>query len=229
MTSSPNKAVVLLSGGLDSATCLAVARDRGFTCCALSFRYGQRHSIELSAAAKVATADGAAEHLILDIDLNRWGGSALTSSEIPVPKGGCSTGIPATYVPARNLIFLSFAVAWAETLDARDIFIGVNAVDYSGYPDCRPQFIDAFSACAKLGTKAADAAWQFQIHTPLQGLDKAGIIRLGMDLKVDYSLTHSCYDPDDQGNACACCESCEIRKKGFIQAGIPDPTQYQEN
>jgi len=226
MSSDRKKAVVLLSGGLDSATCLAVAGNEGFECYALSFNYSQRHSAELSAAAKVSASLGAKEHIIIDFDLRKWGGSALTSSNIDVPDAGTSNGIPPTYVPARNTIFLSFASGWAETLGARDIYIGVNSVDYSGYPDCRPAFISAFEKCVTLGTKACDEGWSFKIHAPLQSLAKSEIIKLGSSLGVDYSLTHSCYNPDPKGFACGKCDSCVIRKNGFKAAGVADPTRY---
>jgi 7-cyano-7-deazaguanine synthase len=210
-----------------SVTKLAYALEKGFECHALSFSYGQRHSIELKAAKKVAKKLGAAQHFIVNIDLRKWGGSALTSSGLKVPKTGVKKGIPVTYVPARNTIFLSFAVAWAETIGARDIFIGVNSLDYSGYPDCRPQFIRAFAKCANLGTKATDEGWKFKIHAPLQKLTKAEIIKLGTKLGLDYSITHSCYDPDPKGRACGRCDSCRLRKKGFQEAGIKDPTVYK--
>lgn len=219
------KAVVLLSGGLDSATCLALASVGGFECHALSFRYGQRHQVELECARKVAAHFRAAAHVVVDIDLRLWGGSALTA-DMAVPDAGSTSGIPVTYVPARNTIFLSFAIAWAETLSARDIFIGVNSVDYSGYPDCRPAFISAFAECARLGTKACDEGWKFNIHTPLQQLKKAEIIQLGMTNGVDYSMTHSCYNPAADGKACGRCDSCELRRQGFAAAGVPDPTLY---
>ena len=221
------KAVILLSGGLDSATVLAYAVKKGFECYTISFNYGQRHKIELRAADKISRHFHAAHHFNVKIDLRKWGGSALTSSGIKVPKGGVKKGIPVTYVPARNTIFLSFAVAWAETIGARDIFIGVNSLDYSGYPDCRPQFIRAFAKCANLGTKATDEGCKFKIHAPLQKLTKSEIIRLGTKLGVDYSLTHSCYDPDQKGHACGKCDSCRLRKKGFEEAGIKDPTVYK--
>jgi 7-cyano-7-deazaguanine synthase len=221
------KAVILLSGGLDSATVLAVAERNGFECYAISFNYGQRHDIELKAAEAVAKHIGAAKHITVEFDLAKWGGSALTSDSIDVPKENAgSAGIPVTYVPARNTIFLSFAVGWAETLGAKDIFIGVNSVDYSGYPDCRPEFIASFAETARLGTHAADEGWRFEIHAPLQTLDKSEIIELGHSLGVDYSLTHSCYDPDDDGAACGRCDSCALRANGFEKAGIPDPTKY---
>ncbi len=220
------KAVVLLSGGLDSATCLAIAKSEGFECYALSFDYGQRHECELLAAKTIAGAMGVADHVVIKIDLRKWGGSALTS-DIAVPDAGGAAGIPVTYVPARNIIFLSFATGWAEVLGAKDIFIGVNSVDYSGYPDCRPRFIEAFRQCANIGTKAEDEGWQFNIHAPLQTLDKSAIIRRGIALGVDYSLTHSCYNPGADGRACGRCDSCSLRRKGFEAAGIPDPTNYQ--
>ncbi|MHB9139469.1 MAG: 7-cyano-7-deazaguanine synthase QueC [Victivallaceae bacterium] len=220
------KAVVLLSGGLDSATCLAIAKGEGFECYALSFDYGQRHECELLAAKTVARAMGVTEHVVIKIDLRKWGGSALTS-DIAVPDAGSTAGIPVTYVPARNIIFLSFATGWAEVLGAKDIFIGVNSVDYSGYPDCRPRFIEAFRQCVNIGTKAEDEGWQFNIHAPLQILNKSEIIRQGIALGVDYSLTHSCYNPEADGRACGKCDSCSLRRKGFEAAGIPDPTKYQ--
>jgi 7-cyano-7-deazaguanine synthase len=222
-----SNAVVLLSGGLDSATALAIARAEGFTPFALSFRYGQRHGIELEAAARVAAAMSVAEHAIVDIDLRRFGGSALTA-DIAVPKGrdaeAMATGIPATYVPARNTVFLSFALAWAETLGAGDIFIGVNALDYSGYPDCRPEYIAAFASLANLATRAAvEGHRQVRIHAPLIRLTKAEIIRQGQALGVDYALTSSCYDPQPGGKPCGQCDSCQLRAKGFAEAGVPDP------
>lgn len=220
-----NKAVILLSGGLDSATCLAIAKAQHFECYALSFDYGQRHECELQAAREVAATIEVEQHIVVNIDLRLWGGSALTD-DIVVPDAGSSTGIPITYVPARNLIFLSFATGWAETLHAKDIFIGVNSVDYSGYPDCRPKFINAFSECARVATKADDEGWAFNIHAPLQELNKAEIIKLGTDLGVNYGLTHSCYNPDKDGLACGKCDSCDLRRKGFIDAGIADPTKY---
>ncbi len=225
----PN-AVVLLSGGLDSATTLAIARRDGFTLHALSFRYGQRHAIELDAAANVARQLGAAAHAVIDIDLRRFGGSALTA-DIPVPKGRSaeemSGAIPVTYVPARNTIFLSYALAWAEVLGAHDIFIGVNALDYSGYPDCRPEYIAAFERMANLATKAGvEGTLRFKIHTPLVNWTKAEIIRRGVELGLDYSLTHSCYDPDDAGRPCGHCDSCLLRLKGFAEAGLNDPLVY---
>ena len=223
------KAVILLSGGLDSATCLAVARRDGFETYALSFSYGQRHTSELDAARRVARAGGAKEHRIFDLGLSQWGGSALTDPALAVPKGESADAegiIPITYVPARNLVFLSLAAAWAETLDANDLFIGVNSVDYSGYPDCRPEFIDAFRRAVTLGTRTADDGGEWRIHAPLQHLGKAEIIRLGVSLGVDYSLTVSCYEADSEGRACGDCASCHLRREGFRAAGVPDPTCY---
>jgi 7-cyano-7-deazaguanine synthase len=221
------RAVVLLSGGLDSATVLAVARADGYAPYALSFRYGQRHAVELEAARRVAEALGAVEHVVLDIDLRAFGGSALTS-DIPVPKDRpvekLDDGIPVTYVPARNTIFLSFALAWAEVLDADDVYLGVNALDYSGYPDCRPEYIEAFERMADLATKGAvEDGRRLRIHTPLIELTKAQIIRRGLDLGVDYGLTHSCYDPGPDGRPCHRCDSCRLRAKGFAEADVPDP------
>jgi 7-cyano-7-deazaguanine synthase len=223
------KAVCLLSGGLDSATALACARRDGFATCALSFDYGQRHRVELEAAARVARHLGAAEHRVFRIDLRAFGGSALTA-DIAVPKdrdpAHLAREIPVTYVPARNTVFLSIALAWAEVLGASDIYIGVNAVDYSGYPDCRPEFIRAFEQMANLATKAGvEGRQRLRIHTPLLHLSKAGIIRLGLELGVDFSLTHSCYDPA-AGLACGRCDSCLLRKAGFAEAGVPDPLPY---
>jgi len=220
------KAVVLLSGGLDSATCLAIAQSRGYACHALSFDYGQRHEVELEAARRIAAAAKVEQHIVIRIDLRQWGGSALTSDGIAVPEAGSTQGIPVTYVPARNTIFLSFATGWAEVLGARHIFIGVNSLDYSGYPDCRPEFIAAFSECARLGTKAADEGWSFIIDAPLQYLKKSEIIELGAGLGIDYSLTHSCYNPSSDGLACGHCDSCMLRRQGFAEAGVPDPTRY---
>jgi 7-cyano-7-deazaguanine synthase len=219
-------AVCLLSGGLDSATCLALARRDGFACYALTFDYGQRHRVELEASAKVAASLGAARHLVIPIHLRLFGGSALTG-DLAVPKTGVAEGIPVTYVPARNTVFLSLALAWAEVLSSSDIFIGVNAVDYSGYPDCRPEFIAAFERMAQLATKAGvEGRARMQIHTPLGKLSKAEIIRLGETLGVDFRLTHSCYDPDPNGNPCGLCDSCRIRLKGFREAALEDPLQY---
>jgi 7-cyano-7-deazaguanine synthase len=221
------RAVVLLSGGLDSATTLAVARQQGYVAYAISFRYGQRHQVELDAAARVAEALGAAEHVVIDIDLRRFGGSALTS-DIPVPhRDGLEDldeGIPVTYVPARNTVFLSYALAWAETLEASDIFIGVNALDYSGYPDCRPEYIEAFERMANLATKAGvEGRQNLRIHAPLIELTKGQIIQIGRSLGVDYGLTHSCYDPDRSGRPCGSCDSCLLRAKGFAETGVDDP------
>lgn len=220
-----NIAVILLSGGLDSATTLAIARDRGFECFALSFDYGQRHAVEINAARRVASHFNAREHKVVEIDLTQIGGSALTDDAIDVPEQP-SDGIPVTYVPARNTIFLSFALAYSEVLDAFDIFIGVNAVDYSGYPDCRPEYIAAFEKTAKLATKAGVEGGNYKIHTPLINLTKPEIIRTGTELGVDYALTVSCYQADSQGRACGVCDSCRIRSNGFKSAGIPDPTLY---
>lgn len=224
------KAVVLLSGGLDSATCCAVARSEGYEIFALSFSYGQRHSIELDCASKIAFFCGALQHQVANIDLRAFGGSSLTA-DIDVPKNRNSAEpsdeIPNTYVPARNTIFLSFAVGWAEVLGCDDIFIGVNAIDYSGYPDCRPEFIKAFEKMANLSTKAGVQGRHLSIHTPLINLHKSEIIQLGSSLGLDYGLTHSCYDPDPQGLACGACDSCIIRRKGFQEAGVADPTRYR--
>ena len=227
----PRKAVCLLSGGLDSTTVLAVALERGFECYALSFDYGQRHRIELEAASRVAKAQGAKDHRIALIDLRMFGGSALTSA-IDVPKHRSADemthGIPITYVPARNTVFLSFALAWAEVLEASDIFIGVNAIDYSGYPDCRSEYIAAFEIMANLATRAGvEGVTKIKIHSPLMELDKAGIIRLAASLNVDLKLTHSCYDPDSEGHACGGCDSCMLRLKGFAEAGLTDPAEYR--
>lgn len=225
------KAVCLLSGGIDSSTCLAVAKSEGFRCYALSFDYGQRHRIELEAACRVARALGVEEHKIIKIDLRAFGKSALTD-EIDVPKGRSleeiRAEIPVTYVPARNTIFLALALAWAEVLESSDIFIGVNAIDYSGYPDCRPEFIQAFEYMANLATKAGvEGRVRLRVHTPLIHLSKAEIIQLGARLGVDFSLTHSCYDPDETGKPCGLCDSCLLRRKGFEEAGIPDPLEYR--
>lgn len=220
------KAVVLLSGGLDSATILAVARRDGYACHALSFAYGQRHKAELDAAARVAKALGVAAHKTVALDLSAIGGSALTDASIPVPDHP-SEGIPSTYVPARNTVFLAVATGWAEVLEARDIFIGVNAVDYSGYPDCRPEFIAAFQEVANLGTKAGVEGEGMRIQAPLVKLSKAEIVQLGTRLRVDYSLTVSCYTADTQGRACGVCDSCRLRRQGFAEAGIKDPTVYR--
>lgn len=220
------KAVVLYSGGLDSTTCLAIAQAEGFTPHAISFAYGQRHAYELEIAKKYAIVLGAAEHLVVDFDLRLMGGSALTS-DIDVPKEGVGNDIPVTYVPARNTIFLSFALGWAEVLGAFDIFIGVNALDYSGYPDCRPEYIAAYEQMANLATKAGvEGAGRFRIHTPLISLSKADIINKGVQLGVDYGKTHSCYDPTPAGLSCGQCDSCRLRLKGFAEAGLVDPLEY---
>lgn len=226
------KAVVLLSGGVDSATTLAIARTMEFEICALSFRYGQRHMVELDAARRIARCNAVARHLTVDIDLRLIGGSALTS-DLAVPKSrnveALASDIPITYVPARNTIFLSYALAWAEVLGSSDIFIGVNALDYSGYPDCRPEYIEAYVHMANLATKAGvEGRQKLKIHTPLIHLSKAQIIRKGLDLGVDYSLTHSCYDPAADGAACGQCDSCLLRLKGFQEAGLTDPVKYKK-
>ena len=225
------KAVVLLSGGLDSTTSLAIAKSEGFECYALSFRYGQRHAVEINRARKVAAHYEVAQHVIAKIDLRAFGGSALTSN-MKVPKGrklkDMSTGIPVTYVPARNTIFLSFAIAWAEVLGAHDIFIGVNALDYSGYPDCRPEYIESFETTANLATKTGvEDSRRLKIHTPLIALTKAQIVERGLKLGVDYKMTSSCYDPSPNGLACGMCDSCLLRQKGFKENGIDDPIRYK--
>ena len=234
MTCTRRPAIVLSSGGLDSTTCMAIAADRGFApLFSLSFDYGQRHRFELEAARRIAEQFKVAEHRVIKIDLRQFGKSALTD-DIAVPKdrgqGEMSADIPITYVPARNTIFLSYALAWAEVLGVHDVFIGVNAIDYSGYPDCRPQFIAAFEAMANLATKmtVGEGAEPFKIHTPLIHLTKAQIIERGIALSVDYSMTHSCYDPTADGKACGRCDSCLLRKKGFAEAGVADPTRYAE-
>jgi 7-cyano-7-deazaguanine synthase len=221
------KAVVLLSGGLDSTTTLAIARSEGYACYALSFRYGQRHALELESAEAVGKALRVDQHVIVDIDLRRFGGSALTS-DIAVPKGRdtekMASGIPVTYVPARNTVFLSFALAWAETLGADDVFIGVNALDYSGYPDCRPEYLRAYEEMANLATKAGvEDGRRLQIHAPLIAMTKGDIVRKGIELGLDHSLTSSCYDPLPDGRPCLSCDSCRLRAKGFAEAGLPDP------
>ncbi|BCO07782.1 7-cyano-7-deazaguanine synthase [Desulfolithobacter dissulfuricans] len=231
MEQQEKKAVILFSGGLDSTTVLALARAEGYSVHALSFRYGQRHMQELAAARKLAHLMGVEEHLVIDINMRDIGGSALTD-DIEVPKAdhpGHEEGeIPVTYVPARNTIFLSFALGWAEVLGADSIFIGVNAIDYSGYPDCRPEFISAFEKMANLATKAGvEGTTRIRIKTPLLHMSKADIIRKGMELGVDYGMTHSCYDPSPEGYACGRCDSCILRKQGFARAGVPDPTRYQ--
>lgn len=229
-------AIVLLSGGLDSTTVLAIAKDQGYTPYALSFRYGQRHSVELEAAKRVAESQGVARHVIADIDLRVFGGSALTA-DIDVPKheslddaskSDADSSVPITYVPARNTIFLSFALAYAETVGASDIFTGVTAVDYSGYPDCRPEYMDAYAKMANLATRAGlEGTQELKLHSPLIAMSKADIVREGLRLGVDYSQTSSCYDPDEQGRACGRCETCLLRLKGFAEAGTTDPVQYQ--
>lgn len=228
--STPRPAVVLVSGGLDSATILAICQSQGFDPYAISFDYGQRHRHELAAADRVCAAAGVRRHIVVPLDLRAFGGSALTA-DIAVPKdrsdAQMSAGIPITYVPARNTIFLSIALGWAEVLGASDLFIGVNAVDYSGYPDCRPEFINAFQAMARLATRSGvEGEGQWRIHAPLIDLSKAEIIRRGMELGVDYSLTHSCYDPDPEGRGCGHCDSCQLRLKGFADAGLIDPAPY---
>jgi 7-cyano-7-deazaguanine synthase len=225
----PGKAIVLVSGGLDSATTLAMASAAGFRCYALSFDYSQRHVAELDAARAIAQALGAVEHRVINIDLRQFGGSALTDASIDVPVDmptASSEDIPVTYVPARNTVFLALGLAWAEVLRAHDIFIGVNAVDYSGYPDCRPEFIDAFTALANVATKASVEGQKLTIHTPLIHLTKAEIIAHGVDLGVDYAATVSCYQADRNGSACGVCDSCRIRAEGFRAAGVNDPTRY---
>ena len=222
-------AVVLLSGGLDSATVLALAREQGFVCHCLSFDYGQRHRVELEAADNVAKALGAASHRTLKLDLAQFGGSALTDASIAVPTDGVQPGIPVTYVPARNTVMLSLALAWAEVLGARDIFVGVNAVDYSGYPDCRPGYIAAFERMANLATKAGVEGGHLRIHAPLIDLSKAEIIAAGTRLEVPYAMTVSCYQADADGRACGVCDSCRLRHEGFVAARVADPTRYQSS
>lgn len=228
--SSGAPAVVLLSGGLDSATVLAVAKKAGYTPYALSFRYGQRHSSELDAAARVATALGAVRHEIIDLDLRRFGGSALTDDSLSVPTSpGLANQIPITYVPARNTIMLSVALGWAETLGGLDIFFGANAVDYSGYPDCRPEYVASYEQMANLATKAgveSSLTTRFRVHAPIIHMSKAQIIQTGIELGVNFSMTVSCYQADQQGRACGQCESCRLRQEGFVSAGVPDPTRY---
>lgn len=223
-TDSP-RAVVLLSGGLDSATVLAIARAEGYSCYALSLDYGQRHNAELAAARRLATTLGAVEHRVISLGLGQFGGSALTDAAIAVPEAP-SEGIPVTYVPARNTVMLALALAWAETLDARDLFIGVNAVDYSGYPDCRPEFIAAFETMANLATRSGVEGAAIRVHAPLQHLSKAEIMRRGHVLGVDYGATVSCYQADGDGRACGRCDACRLRRQGFLDAGLGDPTRY---
>jgi 7-cyano-7-deazaguanine synthase len=234
MPNQNKKAVVLLSGGLDSATTLAIAQNEGFDCFALTFNYGQRHSVEIRSAQRVAETLAVLEHRIIDIDLRSFGGSALTDTGIAVPKDrlvyGQAGGIPITYVPARNTIFLSYALAWAEVLGAYDIFLGVNSTDYSGYPDCRAEFINAFEKLANLAAAAAvEGKGRFRIHTPIINMTKAQIILTGIKLGVDFSLTHSCYDPDEKGRSCGRCDSCKLRLKGFADAGLNDPIEYHSS
>lgn len=219
------KAVILLSGGLDSATVVAMARAEGYACYSMSFDYGQRHRAELQAAERVARQLGVVEHKVIGLNLNGIGGSALTDSSIAVPEAP-TEGIPSTYVPARNTVFLALALGWAEVLEARDIFIGVNAVDYSGYPDCRPEFVEAFERMANLATRAGVQGQSFSVRAPLQQMSKAEIIQVGMSLGVDYALTVSCYQADDDGRACGKCDSCRLRAAGFVAAGVPDATRY---
>jgi 7-cyano-7-deazaguanine synthase len=221
--------VVLLSGGLDSATCLAIARQEGFICHCLSVDYGQRHAAELAAAGRIAQVLGAVEHRVVHLDMGQFGGSALTDPAIAVPVDGLRPGIPVTYVPARNTIMLSLALGWAEILGAQDIFVGVNAVDYSGYPDCRPAFIAAFERLANLATKAGVEGHALRLHAPLIDLSKSDIVRRGVALGIDYALTVSCYQADDDGRACGACDACRLRREGFAAAGLTDPTQYQSN
>jgi len=232
MSSNIKKAVILLSGGLDSATVLAMAKAAGFECYALSFDYAQRHRCELLAASRVSEALGVKEHRVFDLNLRQFGGSALTDDSIAVPDAsseGSDEEIPVTYVPARNTVFLSLALAWAEVLGASDIFIGVNSVDYSGYPDCRPEFIEAFQQMANLATREGVEGRGFKINTPLISLTKAEIIRQGSALGVDYALTISCYNPDDEGRACGLCDSCSLRREGFSAAEVEDPTRYSDH
>ncbi|MFT3734694.1 MAG: 7-cyano-7-deazaguanine synthase QueC [Rhodocyclaceae bacterium] len=227
-TSRPERAVVLLSGGLDSATCLAIARDAGYETYALSVAYGQRHAAELQAAERIAAALGAREHRVAHVDLGQFGGSALTDASIAVPIDGVQPGIPVTYVPARNTVMLSLALGWAEVLQAQHIYVGVNAVDYSGYPDCRPEFVAAFEKLAQLATKVGVEGLPLQVHAPLISLSKAGIIQLGSQLGVDYGMTVSCYQADDDGRACGKCDACRLRSAGFADAGLSDPTRYKQ-
>ena len=227
MSSDARPAVVLLSGGLDSTTCLAIARADGFIPHALSVAYGQRHAAELTASKRVAESMGASEYRIASVSLGQFGGSALTDASIAVPVDGASGGIPVTYVPARNTVMLSLALAWAEVLGANDIYIGVNAVDYSGYPDCRPEYIRAFETMANLATRSGVEGNRLRIHAPLMNLSKAEIIRRGVELGVDYARTVSCYQADDAGRACGVCDACRLRRAGFDAAGVPDPTTYR--
>lgn len=228
MTEGTRSAIVLLSGGLDSATALAIARSEGYECRTLAVSYGQRHSVELDAARRISAKLGATEHRQMNVDLARIGGSALTDHGIAVPESA-TTGIPVTYVPARNTLFLALALGWAEVVGAHDLFIGVNAVDYSGYPDCRPEFIASFEQLAALATRAGVEGTRFRIHAPLQSMSKADIIRAGMKLGVDYAATVSCYQASSAGEACGRCDSCRLRREGFAAAGVPDPTRYASN
>lgn len=225
--SAARKAVILLSGGLDSTTCLAIARDAGFECFALSVAYGQRHAAELSASRRIAQDFGVREHRLASVSLGQFGGSALTDATIRIPTSGIEPGIPSTYVPARNTVMLSMALAWAEVLGSSDIFIGVNAVDYSGYPDCRPEYIRAFETMANLATRSGVEGARMRIHTPLMHLSKAEIIRRGIALGVDYSATVSCYQASEDGQACGLCDACRLRREGFRAAGVLDPTAYR--
>lgn len=232
MVDGTRNAIVLLSGGLDSATVLAMARDQGFACHALTVRYGQVHGCEIDAARRVAAALGAVEHRVLELDLAPLARSALTDRSIEIPKDrslqeiGAAGDVPSTYVPARNTVMLALALAWAETLDARDLFVGVNVLDASGYPDCRPVFVEAFEALANVATRAGTEGKRMRVHAPLIEMTKAEIIRQGMALGVDYGMTHSCYDPAPDGGACGRCDTCALRRKGFEEAGVPDPTRY---
>jgi len=227
MSTGKKKAVILLSGGLDSVTCLAIAQSQGYECYTMSFDYGQRHKAELSAAKNIANVMGAKAFKVIGIDMDGIGGSALTDTTIAVPESGVENGIPVTYVPARNTVFLSLALGWAEVLDANDIFIGVNAVDYSGYPDCRPEFVSAFERLANIATKKGVEQHSLRIRTPLIDLSKAEIIKEGISFGVDYAMTVSCYQADDFGRACGKCDSCRLRKEGFDAAGVSDPTRYR--
>ncbi|AUN93793.1 7-cyano-7-deazaguanine synthase QueC [Pseudazoarcus pumilus] len=225
--SSTPRAVILLSGGLDSTTCLAIARDAGYECHTLSVAYGQRHAAELNASQRIAQEFGVRQHRVATVDLGQFGGSSLTDAALQIPVTGPSAGVPSTYVPARNTVMLSMALAWAEVLGATDIFIGVNAVDFSGYPDCRPEFIAAFETMANLATRAGTEGARLRIHAPLMNLSKAQIIRKGTALGVDYALTVSCYQASDDGTACGVCDACRLRSEGFQGSGVSDPTPYR--
>ncbi len=235
MPSETKKTIILLSGGLDSATILGIAQKMGFQCYAMTFKYGQRHSIEIEAAKRIAAVNDVIEHRLIDLDLGQFGGSALTDRDIDVPKNrqdleNSDSEIPITYVPARNTIFLSYALAWAEVLGISDIFIGVNMTDYSGYPDCKAEFIEAFEKMANLATAAAvEGKAKYKIHTPIIEMSKAEIIKHGTEIGVDYSITHSCYDPDAKGRPCGQCDSCKLRLKGFLEAGLTDPVEYSND